>query len=43
MAMPELENVADPEAWLVRLASAVARDRNVLLHCVFELQARGYQ
>jgi biofilm PGA synthesis lipoprotein PgaB len=43
MAMPELENAADPEAWLTQLTATVAHDRNVLLHCVFELQARDWR
>lgn len=43
MAMPELENAADSDTWLARLAEAVARDRTTLLHTVFELQARDWR
>lgn len=43
MAMPELENAAEPDAWLQQLVETVARDRRVLLHCVFETQARDWR
>lgn len=43
MAMPELENAAGPDAWLTRLVQTIASDRNVLLRCVFETQARDWR
>lgn len=43
MAMPELEQAADADAWLRQLAAAVARVPGALLHSVFELQARDWR